>query len=197
MAAMDKIFQCASDNWSPTIGDPTPLGWITVLAYFVSAFLAGLALRVAPRKFATERNAYLRFWWFMIVLLTFLGVNKQMDLQTFFAAVARCIAIKDGWYADRQGVQISFILLVIAGACFGMLSIFLYFRKSLSLVRMAAIGLLFLIAFVAIRAVSIHHIDRIIGSHILGLRINGLLELTGILLISFNASWLAVTRSKT
>lgn len=193
---MNQIYQCAGGSWSPTIGDPTALGWITTVAYFCAALLAGFALRVAPDRLAVERKAFLQFWWLIIVWFTLLGFNKQLDLQSLFTAIARCLAIRDGWYDDRQRFQISFIVFAIAGGGALMLSALVYFRKTFSLVGMAAIGFVFVTTFVIVRAVSIHHVDQIIGSHVLGMRINGLFELPGIVLVAVNAIWLAVTRSK-
>jgi hypothetical protein len=49
---------------------------------------------------------------------------------------------------------------------------------------LAFIGLFFLLSFVVIRAASFHHIDRILDLRILHLRMNWILELSGILIVA-------------
>ena len=191
---MSGIYQCAGESWSPTIGDPTALGWITTVAYFVAALLASFALRVAPSRRAAGYGAYVQFWWLMIVSFAFLGLNKQLDLQSLSTVIARCLAIRDGWYADRRHFQMLFIVAAVTGGGLLLLGAAVYFRKAFKLVWMAAIGVVFVVTFVIVRAASFHHVDQILGSHVLGMRINGLLELTGIAFAAFNAFWLAFIR---
>ena len=63
--------------WRPGIGDPTAVGWATVVFYLVA-----------------------------------LGLNKQLDLQSLLTAVGRDIAVAQGWYAQRKGVQLVFVAVV-------------------------------------------------------------------------------------
>ena len=44
-------------------------------------------------------------------------------------------------------------------------------------------GLAFLLTFIVVRAVSFHHVDMFLGTRIAGLRMNWILELTGIGLV--------------
>src|SRR4051812_36744366 len=71
-----------SGGWRPGIGDPTPIGWLTVAAYFVAAWLCW---RTGQQETRLKRNGLSglrpRFWYFLSAVLCLLGVNKQLDLQ--------------------------------------------------------------------------------------------------------------------
>jgi len=124
-------------EWSPTIGDPTLMGWLTVLAYFLTAWLC-------LRAFNTERSgperpyrqtipALLRvlrkswpdppllarraaLWLFLAIVFFCLGINKQLDLQSLVTQVGRTVAHTQGWYDQRRMVQAILVgLVLIAG----------------------------------------------------------------------------------
>lgn len=193
---MYEVLQCASAQWSPSIGDPTPLGWLTTVAYFGAALLAGFALRVAPGSPQPKRRAYLHFWWLMIVAFTALGINKELDLQSLLTVAAKCLASRDGWYVDRRHVQVAFIVSAIGVGVLLLLGALVHFRKAVDLVGVAIVGVIFVSTFVVVRAASFHQVDHLIGTHVLGVRVNGLLELPGILLVAANALWLAIARRR-
>ena len=50
---------CIADSWSPRIGDPTPLGWLTTFAYLVTAGLSWFTLQYARPSDSVE---YRVFW---------------------------------------------------------------------------------------------------------------------------------------
>jgi hypothetical protein len=203
-------------SWAPGIGDPTVVGWITVVAYLVAA---GLCLRVyrrlpAPaaafgalvgavvalvpvfwaitgraRRLATlPAHARLRgLWLSLAILLLLLGINKQLDLQTALTEVGRILAHREGWYERRRVVQLALIVCVLlAGAC-GLRAIVLLTRGSLRSMRAVLAGTLALVCFVVIRAASFHHVDILLGLRLGGLKANWILELGGIAFVGFGA----------
>ena len=175
------VWPCFQNSWSPTIGDPTVMGWVTVAAYAFAAFLtARLAFGVAGRP---ERF----FWLMLFVVLMFLTINKQLDLQSALTALARCMAKVQGWYEARRGVQTGFILALLGASAVFLLILAVGMWRHLRRTWMAVLGLVFLTGFVAIRAVGFHHFDVLIKSDVAGIRINWLLELGGIALILANA----------
>lgn len=129
-----------------------------------------------------------RFWISNIVIMAFLGLNKQLDIQTLFTEIGRHFAHTGGWYDQRQTIQILFILALSLLAIIAICALFWSLRKMAAAVRVAAIGLCFLCAFVVVRAASFHHVDNFLGEKISGLRWNGILELGGILIITA-AAW--------
>jgi len=64
------------------------MGWFTVFSYFACSLAAFFASRAARDA---ERRAFL-FWSAICLLMIFLGINKQLDLQSLFTEVGRQIA---------------------------------------------------------------------------------------------------------
>jgi len=72
-------------RWTPGIGDPSVMGWVTVACYFLIAFCCLLVRKIEPLDHSTDNNQlinYRKFWWVLAACLTFLGINKQLDLQS-------------------------------------------------------------------------------------------------------------------
>src|SRR3954468_15751872 len=78
-------------QWRPGIGDPTLLGWTTVVAYFAAALACG-------RTAAAKGGRPTPFWSLLSLLLVFLGFNKQLDLQSVLTEIGRRLAREQGWY---------------------------------------------------------------------------------------------------
>ena len=190
MKPVTDVWTCFDDRWSPTIGDPSVMGWVTVAAYAVTAVLtARLAFGPGGRP---ERV----FWLMLALLLAALTMNKQLDLQSALTAFARCLSKAQGWYENRKWVQTSFILGLLAGSIVFLVALGVMMRRHLRRTWCAVLGLVFLTGFVAIRAVGFHHFDILIKSDFAGIRINWLLELGGIGLILANVLALLITRRK-
>lgn len=178
--APDEIWSCALARWSPGIGDPTAMGWVTVAFYAATgAFCLALSLRRKPEDW--------RFWAGLSLLMLALAVNKQLDLQSALTAVGRCVAQLQGWYGARRGVQFAFILGVLgAGAL--MTAILLWrMRGHFGGAWGALLGISLLLTFIAMRAVGFHHFDAFISLRVSNIRVNWILELGGIGLILLNA----------
>ena len=169
-----------ASGWTPGIGDPTPLGWATVIAYFVAALLAVLAAR-RPRP---DR----RFWSAVALLLIALGINKQLDLQSLLTTVGRNLAHAQHWYDQRRTYQMLFIALFIALCLVIVLLLWRRTRRASEPVRAAMIGVVVLLGFIAVRAASFDHFDTLLMDRIGGWRLNWLLELGGIALIGLPAA---------
>lgn len=178
----------SEDRWQFGIGDPTVMGWLTVAAYWVAAMLCWrLALR--PRGASQRSTGAVWFWLISGLILVALGVNKQLDFQTWLTLQAKQIAIHQGWYEQRRLVQAGFIgVVAIAGAAVLVWMLWLGRRSGRS-AKMALAGLVFLGCFVLIRASSFHRMDELIGLRVAGLKMNWLLELGGIACVAIAAVW--------
>jgi hypothetical protein len=167
-------------GWTPTIGDPTIYGWLTVAAYAVGAFVCWRAAASAP---APER----RFWIVLTAVMAFLCINKQLDLQTLFTDAGRVEAKLHGWYARRREYQVGFIEgLAVAFAIVIAIGLFRA-RSARTPVRGALLGLALLLFFVMVRASSFHRMDWLISREFAGVRANHLMELGGIAIVTFFA----------
>lgn len=177
-------------GWSPTIGDPTAYGWLTVAAYFYASWLCWRDWRASEAPPGAggvtilRSRAQRRFWLTLALILLALGINKQLDLQSLFTAVGREVAIRQGWYGERRGVQREFIAGVALLGLAGGIALPLMARRAGGWAMMAAAGLVALIAFVVIRAASFHEIDAIIHSGWAGVKVNHVMELGGIAIIA-------------
>jgi hypothetical protein len=105
-------------HWSPGIGDPSPVGWLTVVLYLLAAWICLLCARRsrAASPHAPPGRWERRLWAAFAVVLLALGLNKQLDLQTAFTEVMRGLAREEGWYEARHQYQFAFIgaLVVLA-----------------------------------------------------------------------------------
>jgi hypothetical protein len=174
-------------NWSPGIGDPTFGGWLTVALYLVAAVVCW---RVARRLGGTDAGARSEasVWRAIAILFLALGINKQLDLQSAFTEIGRVFALAHGWYEQREIVQLYFIVAVAAVCLLVAATLLILIRKAPAATWIAVLGTTVVLVFVAVRAASFHHVDRFIGSTMLGLRWNWILEIGGILLVLI-AGW--------
>ena len=170
------------DVWRLGIGDPTIMGWLTVVAYFIAAVMCFRCVRRAAR-FELAREVGI-FWGILTALLVFLGINKQLDLQTFLTLTVRRVAIAQGWYDYRRVSQAIFVVVI---ATAGILSVI----RMRGLVRrhselwLPLVGFVLLLAFVVIRAASFHHVDEVINFRWTWVRMNWVLEIGAIAVVAF------------
>lgn len=176
------MFPCAFSPWTPGIGDSHVFGWAIVGIYLAAAVACAIVGRRGGFPNQTQGRELL-FWWLCAALLALLAVNKQLDLQSLLTAVARCVALDQGWYEDRRDVQRKFVLAVLAGGLLLVIVSGLWLRKTFARTGLAILGLGLVSTFVVIRAASFHHVDSLINETLLGLRMNWLLELPGPILI--------------
>jgi hypothetical protein len=209
-------------GWSPGIGDPDFVGWATVVGYLTASYLCWRRFRslgasghdAVPRAMGSLVTLFLAFagarrrllalptgqrlrtlWLGLAVVLLLLGINKQLDLQTALTEGARIWSKSAGWYTKRWPVQVGFIGFVALVGLAAFRAVLLLASGELRSLRLALGGTLFIICFVTIRAASFHHVDRLLGSDILGFRMNWIIEVGGILLIIFGALGSSPTRA--
>jgi hypothetical protein len=173
-------------RWRPTIGDPSLMGWLTVAAYGLAAIIALLAARRAGRAPGLSMGS--RSTWLLVcALMTFLCLNKQLDLQSLFTDIGRVIATKQGWYEDRREFQKWFVIGVLGVSGVTALITIIVFHKFWRNHFLLACGLAFLLTFIVVRAISFHHVDIFLRSRVAGAKMNWVLELTGITLVMIAA----------
>jgi hypothetical protein len=160
--------------------DRAPLAWLIVAGYFVGAAAAFWASRSARKR---DR----RFWIWTALLLIFLGLNKELDLQTLMTVEGRTLAHQSGWYEQRRIVQGVFLLVMGIAGVVTIVALVRWLRKSPLQVKTAAIGIVLLFIFVLIRAGSFHHIDHWVTINVAGMRSGWWLELAGTAVICLSA----------
>ncbi len=188
-------FEYLMGRWRPEIGDPSFMGWLTVGSYFVCAFIAFMTAVIGKKS----DGQILSFWGTIGLLMTALGINKQLDLQSLVPEIGRQIARAGGFFEYRRYIQFWSILFFGISLCALFFFFVMRYRHLFSKFRLAFIGLFFLLCFIIIRAASFHHIDALLDSRIWGAKMNWILELTGIYLTALAGfiQFLSITPKKT
>jgi hypothetical protein len=201
MSPPPLLASIADGRWHPGIGDPTLLGWLTVALYLIAA---AMCWRAAVLARGVRWPEYTRgeplFWLCCAVFLLCLGINKQLDLQTWFTIVGKSIAQQTGWYAERRVVQMAFIVVIaFFGLVLGAIGAWWTTRLSRAC-RINFLGAVFLGVFILIRAASFHHVDQMLGFRFAGVRMNVLLEMGGTICMAaaaLGAIWKGAPRTPT
>jgi hypothetical protein len=173
-------------GWQPTIGDPSFMGWFTVFAYFITCIISAKVYLAGDYTFRRKRQHQKQLWLAITIIMLLLFINKQLDLQSLFTQIAKAVFKDLGLYEDRRHYQALFILgILFTGISLTAWLIYEYYLVIKNHL-LALIGLGYLIIFVLIRAASFHHMDQLISTSILGMKLNWVFELTGIVFIFIN-----------
>ncbi|HSI32006.1 MAG: hypothetical protein ACAI43_11325 [Phycisphaerae bacterium] len=179
-------------------GDWTFTAWVITLAYFAGAGLCFWAARREKDRSLGRARRWMAptFWYSLFGLLLALGINKQFDFQSDLTRVGRRIAVAMGLYGERRIFQAIFVVVFALVAIAAVAWAAWYMRDLFKRYRLAFIGIIYLCAFVIIRAASFHHIDQILyHSAMFGWLVNTTLELGGIAMIAY-AAWRAATEKE-
>lgn len=174
-------------TWSPGIGDPTLGGWVTVALYVCAAWACHQVLQSGRRHRLLLSSNERIIWRLLTAGMIVLCVNKQLDLQSALTELARLYAHEQGWYSNRRQFQLAFVAAVpILGlTALAAMSVLIWHAPKQTL--WTCVGAAGLMVFVAIRATSFHHVDEMLGWRFVGLRLNWVIEMGSLLLISLGA----------
>jgi hypothetical protein len=153
-------------------GDPTLIGWVVFALHLTSASLCLIASK-------NERSGERRLWVALGCALLLLGLNKQLDLQSYVTHTMRELALAGGWYEQRRQAQALFLGALAVAGVLALIWILRQLRGASAGARLAAAGLTCLALFVFGRAASFHHLDEALGAGVGWLRLNAVAELTG------------------
>jgi hypothetical protein len=162
-------------TWHVKFDNPDVVGWSVVAAYL----LAGICCIRAALKGDEESKV----WWLMAGVLIFLGINKQLNLQTLMIVLGRRAAVSGGWYERRRFVQA--IFCVVFALC-GFAFFWLFAARARRFIvrnRLAFAGIIVLLLFVVLRASTINHANEWFGVDLKDVHWAWLLELCGSALI--------------
>jgi hypothetical protein len=142
---MDVVRIISAVDWSPGIGDPSVMGWITVALYFVCAYKCYSVYSLSKKPLLKREGRERLLWLCLLISLIALGINKQLDLQSLFTEIGREISKQQGWYRTRRVVQEGFIQAVIVFGGLLAVSMFLVFKRQLKTQALAIVGFCILI----------------------------------------------------
>jgi hypothetical protein len=178
-------------TWSPGIGDPSVGGWATVALYVGVAWACNRVLRAEREHILLLQNSERRIWQILMVSMVMLGLNKQLDLQSAMTEIARTMAVDQGWYEQRRRYQEAFIVAVpvVGVTAMAAFAVWVWTSPRLlpSATLLACAGATGLLVFIAVRAASFHHVDRMLGWKLGGLPLNWILELGSLAVIGLSA----------
>ena len=167
-------------EWSPGIGDPSVIGWITVALYAIGAWQS---YRVATLRSSMLGKGERSIWWILVFGLAFLCINKQLDLQSAFTEFGRILSKQQNWYEYRRQMQLFFIIGIASIAMFFAIALFFLVRKASFATHLALAGAICLLSFIVIRAVGFHYVDIHLFDDFLGIKLNWVYEIVGICMI--------------
>lgn len=173
--------------WRPVIGDPSIMGWVTVFLYAVAAAYCVRIGFLRGADFKKQVKRQLVLWRVLALVVSFLCVNKQLDLQTLLTEMARYYSRQYDLYEMRRQFQVMFIAGLLLFGIFALTLLFVMYRAVLRDNLLVIMGATFLMVYVLVRAASFHHVDRLIGSSVLGIKLNWVFEIFGLILIIINA----------
>jgi hypothetical protein len=173
-------------TWRLEFGDPTLIGWITVVVYLTAAVICVKAGLLAQQRSAVGLSECgpAGMWWGCATVLLGLGINKQLDLQTLLIDVGRLVAQATGWYEQRRLVQRVFALAMAGLAVVVWWWMAWKQRRFFRRNPLVLPGILLVGGYVFLRLVSIDHLDESAGLKLDDRPWLAALELGGILSIA-------------
>ena len=151
-----------------------------VAAYGVVALLAFNAGR---RGIGRERTV----WLITAATVLLLGAGKWLLIQEAMTEAGRNLVRSRGWYAEHRQVQTVAALLIAGVAVVAAFLLWRWLRGVPSSVAIACATLGLLLAFIAVRAASIHDVDRWVTASYAGMRKGWWVELAALLVIAVTA----------
>ncbi|MFH1999468.1 MAG: hypothetical protein ABIK28_07290 [Planctomycetota bacterium] len=159
------IFELLTPPGNPDrVGDPTGLGWLIFATYLVASAVCAYTGWFTKRKYSRYRGCRdLRsdsnwVWYPLAVFLLLLGINKQLDLQTWLRWFGEKLSRYMGIYEQRREVEaLFFIGFAVCG--FVVLSLWIVRLKSRwKRYGPMLVGIFCLCLFVVVRTANINHV---------------------------------------
>jgi hypothetical protein len=170
------------------------LGILLTFLLYVFAAVASWRLVDTVRRSVGFAGSRERSIWLVIAVVLFaLAVSTAINAPALATETLRAIAIDDGWYAFRGSAQVQLIALSL-GALAVLAVVSMYWSRSAALpASLALLASMLLIAFIVVRAISLHAIDRIMFARVAGVTISSMTEATGIFVILILILWRTAT----
>jgi hypothetical protein len=172
-----------SPHWQPRIGDPSPMGWVTVFSYYLSALICFLPLF---RKQVRHRQHEIVFWCTASFGMLLLGLVKEFNLLVAVKAIARLAAQSYGVVDMRRPAQALVMGLLVLTFVACLIPCIRAFSSVGIHHRLTICGGAYLLLFVLFRGISLHAFDELLDCTVLGARLNWIIELSGIYWVMFS-----------
>jgi hypothetical protein len=190
----------AGITWRPEIGDPTLVGWLTVIAYVMAAWVcvrAGLRARQHTVVASPSECDPAWMWCGCATVLFCLGINKQLDVQTLLVEVGRQVAQATGWFEQRRLVQLVSALVLAALTGIMLLGVTWKQRRFFKRNPLLLPGIMLVAGYVLLRIATIDHVDKLAGLELEDQPWPAALELSGLLCMTIAGLQASDRRPKT
>jgi hypothetical protein len=161
--------------------DQSIVGYTITAGYLLSSLLLFYSLFCRANCYesmGSKHNTLL--WSASATLALLLGINKQLDLQTYLTQWGRDLFRNWGIYSGRRTAQlyasVLMISLIVAAAFYGIV----FVRRVGWGLKVTILGLAICMAYVVLRLISIHHVDHWFRVDIGGWKMSWIVELTGV-----------------
>jgi hypothetical protein len=141
-------------TWHLQFNDNTPGGWLATLLYGVVILFCWNAF--SHRKTAERQHAGLsqQFWLSFSSAVTALGINKQLDFQTFLFQTERLMFRRAGMFGYHQSFEWAVGIMTIAAGAMVAAFLWMIERPAGSKERLVIFAALALLAFAVLRFAS-------------------------------------------
>jgi hypothetical protein len=167
--------------------DPAIGRWATGLIYL---FVSIGCWRSARKPANGTPSPELHLWRAIAALFFAVCISNQLGLDTALTEAGRKLASSEGWYDQRQRVQLGFIVLVATLCIIAEIILLIWCSRNASLcASFAVVGTTFVIAYLMIRAASFDPVDQLIDERIFGLHLNWILQMSGVGVVLMASAW--------
>ena len=186
---MEVLHLLSKVHWHAKVGDPEPFAWVTVVGYLLAAIgCIGCAVKAELIFGKPKVRLHRAIWIFLGVILFFLAVNKQLDLQILFTQTVKILATHYRIYEFGRQSKKYFILglgLLSAG---GLSWILWQVRHEWRRYVVILLGAVFIVRFVIVRAATFYGVGLPKFSVFTGgIKLNWLMEFLGALTVAIAA----------
>jgi hypothetical protein len=153
-------------------------GWLRTSGYLLAATAAFVAGRREIRSHGIGSDWWPRIWFVAAAILLVMALVRGSDLVHLLPDLGRRRARSEGWYQDRRELQ-ALVIAAVGAALVGTVAVVLWWvpanrRQYLP----EAIVVLALVAFAAVRLVSLHQVDALLyRRRIHGVKLDAVIEL--------------------
>jgi len=160
------------------VGDPTIAGWLIFGTYILLVGRLAWKARIS----SLQGGSY-NLWLLLAVLFLLLGINKQLDLQTWLLQTFKELSIQHGWYEQRRGLQIAFLVALATTMLISLISLRFFLLSMWHRYKLIWLGTMLLFGFIFMRAASFQHIDVALTSSIAGIPWHVVCEMIALFII--------------
>lgn len=167
-------------------------GSLRVLGYVIAAALAlWWGVRERQSADAHREDWWPTYWFVSAALLIVMGLARAGGLGDLVGELGREQARSSGWYDTRRTAQAVAVVAVSIGWVVAVVVAILRVPPRRRRYLPHVIGLSGIVAFAAVRIVSLHHVDTLLYRRdVAGVRFVAMIEIT-LLLVTIGATFLA------